>query len=85
MDSSVLVERRMANCTGKQVMLFIDLAEKCLIKDDGEMQSTVLETFGKPEGVEILRNLFGRPKRFVTEETTSNAQVGKNLEMATNV
>lgn len=70
----------MVNCTMKQVQQFIRVTEKCLLKDADGLNSPVLDTFSSREGVEILRNMFGPPKKLNLYETAIAGQVSSSIE-----
>lgn len=64
----ILVHRKMANCTSKQIGQFVQTCKECLLLEDDGTKTTVLNTLNSGDGLQMLRNMFGNEKSFVLEK-----------------
>eukprot|EP00210_Caulerpa_lentillifera_P007090 g6783.t1 len=52
-----------------------DIHALCQEEDEDGTKTSVLQTLNSPDGVQILRNMYGTPKKFVLNNAENNMQV----------
>lgn len=80
-----MIAQKLSRASQRQIENFIQIAERCLEKEHGDINSTVLKAFGGNDGVEVMKNLFGAPKKLALKATEGQAQVRKVRNVDFNV
>lgn len=69
------MHKKLEKCRSKQIGHFVKTCEACLLLDDDGTKSTVLQKLDSVDGVQILRNMYGTPKKFVLRRAATAMQV----------